>query len=281
MAVFLSPLTITLPPASAGPWMVRHVSVPLERLGAISLECYLLQFHLYLVLAQQDRSILVVLPGYPILNMATLSAVYVAVAARLFRVTKALYDEQISTQYSALPKWEAMPNGVEMVAGVRAAGRPAAGGEAVGDAVGAVVGEAAGEAVPEGTMLGSTRTLDAPAIACIDDSREDDKANLETGATSAGSDHTPTQLGPCCSLHGLTRTLLSLPPLSSRPQVRRLRVRITRISWHVLTHTSTLFPTAQMSPLRRAPGQAPPTSGKHVHKLGSYFHRTGQFAQNT
>ena len=64
-----------------------------RRLGCITLETYIGQFHTWLLTKRPDGQpiyLLTLLPGYPLLNFAVVTAVYVGVSFRLFVATNAL-----------------------------------------------------------------------------------------------------------------------------------------------------------------------------------------------
>jgi hypothetical protein len=75
---------------------------PLEALGRVSLEAYLLQFHL--LLSRQASEILYLVPNVslPILNMIIVGALYIFGAQRCFFLTKGLRDALYSSKAEAV-----------------------------------------------------------------------------------------------------------------------------------------------------------------------------------
>ncbi|KAI7846308.1 hypothetical protein COHA_000145 [Chlorella ohadii] len=84
-------------------FMLRNLTPPLRTfsmglygwLGCITLETYIGQFHTWLLSKRPDGQpiyLLTLLPGYPLLNCAVVSALYVIVSHRLFHTTNLLKD---------------------------------------------------------------------------------------------------------------------------------------------------------------------------------------------
>ena len=70
------------------PWLRTHYLEPLHSLGKITLETYLMQHHIWL--NSNAKTVLVILPGSPRLNMVIVSVVYIAVSKELYRLTMSL-----------------------------------------------------------------------------------------------------------------------------------------------------------------------------------------------
>lgn len=66
-------------------WLRERYLFPLTWIGRITLETYLCQHHLYL--ANDAKTILVLVPEYPLVNFFVVTVVYVAVSHRLMNIT--------------------------------------------------------------------------------------------------------------------------------------------------------------------------------------------------
>lgn len=84
-------------------FMLRNLTPPMRSfsmglygwLGCITLETYIGQFHTWLLSKRPDGQpiyLLTLLPGYPLLNFAAVTALYVALSHRLFATTSTLKD---------------------------------------------------------------------------------------------------------------------------------------------------------------------------------------------
>ncbi|PSC75701.1 CAS1 domain-containing 1 [Micractinium conductrix] len=84
-------------------FMLRNVTPPMRSfsmslygwLGCITLETYIGQFHTWLLCKRPDGQpiyLLTLLPGYPLLNFALVTAIYVTLSHRLFMTTGSLKD---------------------------------------------------------------------------------------------------------------------------------------------------------------------------------------------
>ncbi|PRW50849.1 CAS1 domain-containing 1 [Chlorella sorokiniana] len=84
-------------------FMLRNLTPPLRTfsmglygwLGCITLETYIGQFHTWLLSKRPDGQpiyLLTLLPGYPLLNFAAVSALYVVISHRLFLTTNSLKE---------------------------------------------------------------------------------------------------------------------------------------------------------------------------------------------
>lgn len=84
------------------PWMRTHYLEPLHSLGKITLETYLMQHHIWL--NSNAKTVLVILPGSPRVNMVIVSVIYIAVSKELYRLTMSLRGMCLPENLSACLK---------------------------------------------------------------------------------------------------------------------------------------------------------------------------------
>lgn len=81
------------------PWLRRHVLFLFSWLGKITLETYILQFHVWL--SDDAATILTYWPNYPLFNFILSTAIYVALSLLAFQLTNVLSDHLIPRGSSA------------------------------------------------------------------------------------------------------------------------------------------------------------------------------------
>ncbi|CAN0589917.1 unnamed protein product, partial [Ectocarpus sp. 12 AP-2014] len=81
------------------PLMRTRYLEPLHSLGKITLETYLMQHHIWLT--SNAKTLLVVIPGSPKLNMVIVTVCYVLVSRELYRLTMSLRGMCLPDELSA------------------------------------------------------------------------------------------------------------------------------------------------------------------------------------
>jgi len=72
------------------PFLRTHYLIPFEKIGEVSLEIYLLQFHIWL--ADDAKSIVVFLENFPMLNMVITSCIFYLCSRALYNATNVAVD---------------------------------------------------------------------------------------------------------------------------------------------------------------------------------------------
>ena len=67
------------------PWLRNHTLDLLHQIGKTTLETYLMQHHIWLT--SNAKSLLIIIPGWPLLNFLLVSLIYVLVSRRLYTMT--------------------------------------------------------------------------------------------------------------------------------------------------------------------------------------------------
>ncbi|PNW78612.1 hypothetical protein CHLRE_09g389950v5 [Chlamydomonas reinhardtii] len=87
------PITLWIILRNMTPWLRIHHLRLYGWLGCVTLETYISQFHIWMktvIPDGQPKSLLVFIPGYPLLNFALVSALYILISHRLFELTNTL-----------------------------------------------------------------------------------------------------------------------------------------------------------------------------------------------
>ncbi|GIL49663.1 hypothetical protein Vafri_5946 [Volvox africanus] len=99
------PITLWIVVRNITPWLRVHSLRLYGWLGCITLETYISQFHIWMktdIPDGQPKSLLVLIPGYPLLNFALVSALYILVSHRLFDLTNYLKNVAVPHSNNAL-----------------------------------------------------------------------------------------------------------------------------------------------------------------------------------
>ncbi|GIL73487.1 hypothetical protein Vretimale_5256 [Volvox reticuliferus] len=99
------PITLWIVVRNITPWLRVHSLRLYGWLGCITLETYISQFHIWMKTDLPDgqpKSLLVLIPGYPLLNFALVSALYILVSHRLFDLTNYLKNVAVPHSNNAL-----------------------------------------------------------------------------------------------------------------------------------------------------------------------------------
>ncbi len=80
-------------------WLRKYHLGLLARMGKVTLETYLMQHHIWL--AANAKALVVLVPGYPLVNLALVTVIYVFVSNRLFRITIGLRAMLLPNNLSA------------------------------------------------------------------------------------------------------------------------------------------------------------------------------------
>jgi hypothetical protein len=82
---FWIPLLTYVAVRNSFPFLRKYHSSLLVSMGKVTLETYLMQHHVWLT--ENAKAVLVLIPGYPLLNLAVTTLIYMYVSNRLFRIT--------------------------------------------------------------------------------------------------------------------------------------------------------------------------------------------------
>eukprot|EP01137_Pigoraptor_chileana_P004733 Opistho-2@46760 len=82
------PILVYIPLRNATPWLRAYHSEVLAWLGKITLETYLAQSSIWL--RQEAKRVIVYIPGYPLVNFALSTAIYIVLSKKLFDITGSL-----------------------------------------------------------------------------------------------------------------------------------------------------------------------------------------------